>query len=733
VLAAGFASRAAAESCPNEAFRNGPSANLSDCRAYEQVSPVDKNGGAFFEYLTGVGADGTPNLVMFSFTAIAGIQDNFGIPGGWYSTVLGPSGWVTSPTPPPASEYQTSIVAGGFAPLLGTGLDARSALWFERGNSQPENRVDLVVTRPGGAIEDIGPVTPPGTPPGEVNDLTNLQGLGVDPAGESDDMSHILFRTRPTFTSGYHFWPFDSTKEEGNLESLYEYVGSGNTVPMLVGVDSTGHLIGRCGTEVGGRHSSHNAMSADGNTVFFTALACGSSPRVDELFARIDNGQPDAHTVAISEPSAADCAACNTSEAAFEPAHFEGASLDGSKVFFTSAQPLLDGDASTNLYEYDSQAPAGEKLTRVSGGDSTVVRPAGELEGVVQTSEDGSHVYFVAQGVLTTTPNSRGQRARVGANNLYVFERDSQYPTGRTAFVADLSTADEGLWQRESIHPADVTPDGRFLVFTSATDHLTPDDTSTAAQVFEYDAQTGSLLRVSIGQNGYNDNGNTNLAAASISDAVYIEQDSKPTAYWSGLTMSADGSYVFFQSADGLTPQALNQRVVGVHNGEPIYANNIYEYHDGNVYLISDGQDVSSGFSDSKVSLLGTDASGADVLFRSIDRLAPQDSDTNADIYDARIGGGFATPVVPPECSSDGCQGPLSGSPVLLSPGSEFQAGGGNVAQPPSSSTTMKARPKAKRVKAKAKRRRMRGRKAIRGRARRATARRQANGKAGRS
>ena len=55
----------------------------------------------------------------------------------------------------------------------------------------------------------------------------------------------------------------------------------------------------------------------------------------------------------------------------------------------------------------------------------------------------------------------------------------------------------------------DLTPDGSFLVFVSSTDHLTPDDTSTAPQVFEYDAQTGALVRVSIGQDGYNDNGNT--------------------------------------------------------------------------------------------------------------------------------------------------------------------------------------------------------------------------------
>ena len=51
------------EVCPNAAFRSGPSANLPDCRAYEQVTPVEKEGGAFFGLVT-LGAEGEPNLTI---------------------------------------------------------------------------------------------------------------------------------------------------------------------------------------------------------------------------------------------------------------------------------------------------------------------------------------------------------------------------------------------------------------------------------------------------------------------------------------------------------------------------------------------------------------------------------------------------------------------------------------------------------------------------------------------
>ena len=329
-------------------------------------------------------------------------------------------------------------------------------------------------------------------------------------------------------------------------------------------------------------------------------------------------------------------------------ASFQGASADGSKVFFTTAQPLLGHDASDNLYEYDFAPPAGQpKVVRVSAGDGSVSEPAAEVQSVPYVSEDGSHVYFYAKGVLTTGTNSLGEHAQPGGENLYVYERDAEYPTGRTAFITGCGDTSNGQ----------LTPNGRFLLFASGC-HLTPGDTSTGEQVFQYDAQTGSLVRVSIGSEGYNDNGN----APDGFNATIIHQGEGGggVALRGGAlerSMSDDGSFVFFQSAVALTPQASN--------------GGVYEYHEGRVSLIA-----------AEGELIGTDASGGDVFFETSQRLVPEDTDTQVDFYDARVAGGFPVPVVTAGCVGDACQGPPGAPAVFGVPSSTAFAGGGNLAPP---------------------------------------------------
>jgi hypothetical protein len=686
-----LAQPAVAEECPNVAFRTGPSTHLPDCRAYELVSPAYKAAGE--PLLASYDPESSSALLAIT-GAVAGLESFNNIykfvPAGFYSTQRTAAGWTAVADDPPASEYLPYLF-GGFQDLLGWSLDDQTTVWTARGVWQPENALDLFMRLPDRSIVDVGPLVPPTVPPGSPRAVAEEAKVALE--GVSADASRLVFAL------GEHFWPGDGTEEAPKIlgqgvRSLYEYAGTGNTAPLLVGVGDNGEQIGRCGVALGGGprndHATeyeHNAISRDGEVVFFTAFpdeyekdGCkASAPPVAELFARVGNGLPGAHTVAISEPSEEDCSACYenkqlVSAGQLAGAQFLGASADGSKVFFETTQPLLGGDTSENIYEYDFDAPAGERVVRVSGGDSTVSNPAAEVihigDRFVTMSEDGSHVYFLANGVLTKTPNVDGEAAEAGAVNLYVFERDAGYPAGRTAFVARLSQQDEQSLEHFG-GGMDVTPDGRFVVFASNRD-LTPDDTTTALQVFEYDAQTGALVRVSIGQHGFNHNGNvpSNNATFQLGDVREASE-----VYPVRSSVSADGSYVFFQSDAALVPQALEG------------ANNVYEYHEGWVSLISDGADGS-------VNLLGTDSSGADVFFETKDPLVAQDTDSNVDIYDARIDGGFPVPAQS-SCSGEGCQGPLSGAPTLLSPGSEFQAGGNPpLASEPAVKTAKTKKPK---------------------------------------
>jgi hypothetical protein len=549
------------------------------------------------------------------------------------------------------------------------------------------------------------------------------------------DLSHVVYS--PELAYGGR-WPFDVTSP--SVYSLYEYVGTGASQPALVGVSGgagSTDLIGVCGTELGsgGRIGmTSSALSADGGTVYFSVAACpaggsgvnaGVPVLAQELYARIGGSR----TVKISERSSSDCTGvCQSSPPG--DASFWDASADGSKVFFTSTQQLTNnasedshssdsgisctttaGVNGCNLYEYDFTAAAGHNLVDVSAGDSSGGGP--RVQKVVGISEDGSHVYFTALGILSTASNGVGQVARAGAENLYVFERDADHPEGRVSFIATLLPNDEDVANPKAAR-SNVTPDGRFLVFTSHA-RLTPDDTSTtgAQQVFRYDALTGALTRISIGAGGFNDNGNAGTADAAIVLPAYHEgRAGQPRR---DPTMSHDGAFVFFMSPVGLTPRALNEVQIGVtaERGEPEYAENVYEWHEGQVHLISDGRDASRDRStvcgelptSSSVCLIGSDATGANVFFTTADSLVGSGEETGVDIYDARIctsGDPCITspPPPPPPCVGEACHGTPAGSPVFGAPASATFSGAGDLAAPSvpvvKAKKTKKAKPKKK-------------------------------------
>ncbi len=688
---------------------------LPDGRQYEMVTPPQKNGaviGAAFGSGSGWPARIARNgmdVITHSTQCFAGGEsctgdrDRQGAPFEFARTA---QGWVTRPLAPSTSDFEVNT-------LWAVNADRHTTLFSAP--TGPEGSDVFYSRSADGSFTGIGPIGegPEGAVPGSGASFAKLD---EPPILATSDFSHVLFK-------GQKLWSLDGQPE--TKPSVYEYAGGDNAAPSLVGVTGGAGSTSRVSscTTLTGSGASHNseygALSADGRIAFFTALGHShggecpeavNAPAANELLERVDGEGPDAHTVLVSTPTPGNCTSgsCLAAQAEPQDASFEGASTDGSRVIFTSTQQLSD-DASQakgpagpgcsavagsgcNLYESVCASPCGSPGEEPAAGGRTLVdlsagaRSTGgpRVQGVVAISPDGTHVYFVARGVLTGEQENQNQeQAQDGQNNLYA------YSEGRPLrFVATLPHSDELLFPRErafewtgGIELANVTPDGRYLVFLSHR-KLTADDTRVEgpAQVYRYDSQTGALVRISIGQHGYNDNGNAGSADAGIEFAA------RGWALGVGPgvanpTMSDDGSYVFFESPVALAPGALNE----VKGSKVLFAaENIYEYHDGNVSLIATAPFGDGGHT---VELLGADASGADVFFSTNEPLVSQDTDTQLDYYDARICSKtepsevepcVKAPASPVSCQERSCQAPAGGAPTFGAPSSSTFSGTGN-------------------------------------------------------
>jgi hypothetical protein len=701
-------------SCPAATEASpGFSTSLPDCRAYEQVSPVFKDGTELEPHA--LSEDGQ-SLIAHTLGGFAGTESDPGNEGAEYLLARSPVGWTAQTLSPPSSAFPAQQ-------FITASPDLSRTLWETRTPSESIAGQNFYLRESDGAMTRIGSLIPPsittGPPSGEYQGLLYLG--STEFRGASADLSHVVFSLVERGGQNV-FWPGDTTVGVSS-SSLYEYVGTGQTRPELVGVDNEGNLISPCSTWLGssGSQDVYNAVSADGATVYFTAeqLKAGCSaieaPKVNELYGRLDGIQ----TIAISEPSAQDCSACDTSVKA--PAEFAGASQDGSKVFFLTTQKLLAGAGSgMNLYEYDFDAPAKSRVTLVSTGSE-----AAEVQGVSRVSEDGSHTYFVARGRLgegprggrdgscsaEATPAEKAEEAIAeeqeeksepvspagkcrplqGADNLYVAERDATYPAGRVSFVATLCTgeeasgelltgvaqcqspeSDEPDWTIRDSRPIQTTPDGQFLVLQT-TGELTEgeSDTSKVEQVYEYDAATEALVRASKERPGLT----PTEEPAVIREQNYFASAS-PAQANTELAVSGDGSIVLFSSKGALTLNA--EPATGREEAE-----NTYEYRSsvasggsitaGGVYLLSGGSaELGRGAK-------GLDASGQDVFFETTASLVPQDTDTQLDTYDVRSDGGFLAPDPPPGCEAEACGSSLYTSPAAAAPVSANIGASGDV------------------------------------------------------
>ncbi len=380
---------------------------------------------------------------------------------------------------------------------------------------------------------------------------------------------------------------------------------------------------------------------------------------------------------------------------------YQGASVDGSKVYFATNRQLADTDldgtvaecsaffgvAGCDLYLFDAEQPLGQRLTQVSAGEIAPGHPvpgqgAGVLNGTVAISGDGSHVYFAASGVLTTDPNPEGKTADqyfASIPKLYVWDTDTE----EVGFVGVLDSTDFNLWGGKgtflnNAYPVPATGkdgsgnevggSGDILAFQTKA-ALTANDTDGAfVDTFRYDGSTPSptLVCVSCKPGGPDSESiatvfrGPDLQSFNRAGTAFAEENR-----W----VSEDGRTILIRTFQALVPADVN----GTRND----------------YLWQEGRLTMLPGTDPPASLLAATGDnppvlshdGSMVAFSAYPKLLPSDIDTNSDVYVARPGGGFPFPQRE-TCEAEGCQGIPQQRPADQSAASETTTSKGNVRKP---------------------------------------------------
>lgn len=653
---------------------------LPDGRAFELVSPPDKrnaevgipgnssglviNGQSVKPLQASVGGEA---IAYPSLTAFGNAQ---GSPGATtYLSSRSATGWSTANITSPDQEGRT------FDPFRGFSADLSFSAVIQK---EPVLAPD--------AIEGFENLYLRDNTNGDIRALTTETPRGpeaipsaycVSFAGASADFDRVIFVANAALTTN---------APEAAGVSLYEWSAADGIrlVSVLPGEapaqpsESTGFGAVSTGSKCRMNFNIlHNAISADGSRIFWTyAPPSGNT----QLLARLDGTD----TIQLDAP-----------QGGLGPGgdgKFWAASDDGSKVFFTDQNELVPGASASvsgeslgDLYEYDFDAEPGEELTDLTV-DPTPGSDPPAVQGVLGASEDGSYVYFVANGNLTgEEENANHQKAKGGQPNLYVWHAGEGLQ-----FIATLSATDaqignnnelprfsgelrvESSWSSVPAQQvARVTPDGRHLAFMSVAsltdfDNIGQNGGEPASQVYLYSADSKELTCASCNPSGARPIGFSELP-------VWI------TPYEQPRYLSDDGGRLFFLSFDALalndtngTQDVYEWEAPGEGScvtGGPAYN----EQNGGCLYLISSGHSSDLSY------FLDASGDGRDAFLSSRQQLFPADEDERFDVYDARVGGGFPPPEPPPPiCDSEACR-PAQTVPSTASPASSAFAGEGNV------------------------------------------------------
>jgi hypothetical protein len=719
-----------ADSCPNEAFRTGPSAALPDCRAYEMVSPDNKNGG---EVDGGIhkGAMAAPEqaaadgeaVTYASTSAFTAVNPASAVVSSQYLSRRTADGWQTHEIVPAQQLPEGRLTTLGegtpdFSLFQGFGEDLQAGFLLAW-DPQPDPLAPAGYFNPylfdasSGGYQLLSGVIPPVQKPGNAD--LGYEGFGVVYGGVSSDAQHVIFEANDALTA----------EAVPGRVNLYEWsAGRGlELVSVLpegtVDTSGTPYPIGANTTMTFGAPNPYEdmpnlggALSSDGLRAFWS----GGSMTGGRLYMHEIVGS-GARTVNIS-------ASQNPAVTGGSGSYWT-ANPEGSLVYFTSGEQLTVGSTATaggqDLYEYNVDTGQLSDLTV----DGNAGETAGVL-GVLGMGESGGvpSVYFVARGVLAAG-------ATAGGNNLYVSHGGASVPV----FIATL-----GSYEGETIdfefavkkRTSRVSPNGQLLAFQSAEPLTGYDDIPAGGQpcpkprteegngtyyqeppegrcteVYEYDVRGASLTCVSCEPGGLPPTSDSVLP-----ETFHLYEDLRG---WESSSVQQryllDDGRLFFQSENALLPQATNGHE-NIYEYEPEGVGQCAASGSGDcVYLISTGESSSNSY------FADASTDGRDVFFLTSEQLLAQDGDEAIDVYDAREDGGFSS-AQPPPCSGEACKPAITPAPAIYGapPSATFQ-GAGDIASPPTArpstkGTTSKKTRKKKKSKSRKRKRKNTKRKA---------------------
>jgi hypothetical protein len=635
---------------------------LPDGRVFEMVTPVEnQDADVYAPYAFRVdhfydtsSLYGLPTRLPFQAAADGGsvvYVANPTSPGGegetgqakgndYLATRSANGGWKHVNLQPPGYHYFEKDVYQAFSSDLSTGV-----LGILSNEYQPPltpgapGEGDLVLYA---RFTGAGTYTPlfTATPPDESGEEFGTYSFGVKAtrfAGASADFSQFLFEANDALTP-------EAVNGGGAENNLYVSVaGSVHSVNILPGATvSAPNAV--FGGPSDGRFSSSpdfsHVISADGSRVFWTDLSAG--PDEDRVFVREDGTS----TVAVSAGAA----------------RFWTASTDGRYAFYTEGEQLVRFDVDTQTRE-------------VLAGNGA------EVQGVLGASEDGSYVYFAADGSLAPG-------AQPGQPNLYLLHNyGSAWEAAR--FIATLQPEDgtnlnnnrkekanAGDWEPNlGGRTAEVTADGLGLVFMSRASLPVVGfphgyENTGLAEVYSYRAAGGGgLYCVSCNMSGEPPRANFETEGSEGDERVAAFLPVGFQTTYQPRWVSADGARVFFDSTQALVPQDTNG-VLDAYEWERDGEGTCTE-PEGCDFLLSSGSGGTASY------FVDASTSGDDAFVVTRDRLVVQDRNEDYDLYDARVGG--VNVVSSSAGCASGCQGAAAPPVGSGAPASATFAGAGNL------------------------------------------------------